>query len=289
MSDTSRPAEWVVNDLADVHAVLADDRFIVRPAEAGAPAGTVAWLRASVSRFANGPEHDRRRALVVAELDRLDPGALRAAVRDQARTALKSGAESGAGPSLEAVAGLARRAPAMVLAERFGAIDPAGVATAVDAVAAAYFPGAAEPVERAADAATKSLLDLLAGPGLDEDLVVARITVLVQGYDATANLVAAALSLLPELPADVATDTLLAETAYRRPPVPALRRVAQAPARLGDRSIGAGDSLVCEVAAAGAADGPAAAALTFGYGIRPCPGPAQALALAAGIIDALRE
>jgi cytochrome P450 len=285
MSDTSRPAEWVVNDLADVHAVLADDRFIVRPAEAGAPAGTVAWLRASVSRFANGPEHDRRRALVVAELDRLDPGALRAAARDRARSALADGAA----PSAEATGGLARRVPAMVLAERFGAPDPGQVATAVDAVAAAYFPGAAEPVERAADAATKSLLDLLAGPGLDEDLVVARITVLVQGYDATANLLAAALSLLPELPADVTTDTLLAETAYRRPPVPALRRVAQAPARLGDRSIGAGDSLVCEVAAAGAADGPAAAALTFGYGIRPCPGPAQALALAAGIIDALRE
>ena len=283
MSDTSRPAEWVVNDLADVHAVLADDRFIVRPAEAGAPAGTVAWLRASVSRFANGPEHDRRRALVVAELDRLDPGALRAAARDRARSALADGAA----PSAEATGGLARRVPAMVLAERFGAPDPGQVATAVDAVAAAYFPGAAEPVERAADAATKSLLDLLAGPGPDE--VVARITVLVQGCDATANLVAAALSLLPELPADVTTDTLLAETAYRRPPVPALRRVAQAPARLGDRSIGAGDSLVCEVAAAGAADGPAASALTFGYGIRPCPGPAQALALAAGVIDALRE
>ncbi len=293
MSDTRRPAEWMVNDLADVHAVLADDRFIVRPAEAGAPTGTVAWLRASVSRFANGPEHDRRRALVVAELDRLDPAALRAAVCDQARTALESGAESGAessaGPSAEAVGGLARRVPALVLAERFGAFDPAGVATAVDAVAAAYFPGAAEPVERAADAATKSLLDLLAGPGLDEDLVVARITVLVQGYDATANLVAAALSLRPELPADVPTDALLAETAYRRPPVPALRRVARAPARLGDRSIAAGDSVVCEVAAVGAPDGPATAALTFGYGVRPCPGPAQALALAAGVIDAVRE
>ncbi len=62
---------------------------------------------------------------------------------------------------------------------------------------------------------------------------MARITVLVQGYDATANLVAAALSLRPELPADVSTDNLLAQAAYRRPPVPALRRVALAPARLG--------------------------------------------------------
>jgi cytochrome P450 len=272
--------EWVVTETAEVHAVLADERFVVRPAEAGAPAGTVAWLRASVSRFANGAEHDRRRTLVVAELEHLDAAELRTAARAAA------GAACAAAPD-EAVATLARRVPAIVLAERFGAADPAQVAAAVGAVAAAYFPGAAEPVERAADAAVKSLPDLLAGPDLDR--VVARITVLVQGYDATANLVAAALSLLSELPADVATDTLLAETAYRRPPVPALRRVADAPARLGDRAIEAGDSVVCEVTAASAPDGPAADALTFGYGLRPCPGPAQALALAAGVIDAVRE
>ena len=283
MTDTSQPAEWVVSETAEVHAVLADERFGVRPAEAGAPSGTVAWLRGSVSRFANGPEHDRRRALVVAELDRLDPAALRAAARDRARSALADGAV----PDADRVGRLARRVPAMVLAQRFGAADPDQVATAVGAVAAAYFPGAAEPAERAADAATKSLLDLLAGPSLDE--VVARITVLVQGYDATANLVAAALRLRPELPADVSADNLLAQAAYRRPPVPALRRVALAPARLGSRSFGTGDSVACEVAAASGPDGPAAAALTFGYGLRPCPGPAQALALAAGVIDAIRE
>lgn len=282
--------EWVVTETAEVHAVLADERFVVRPAQAGAPAGTVAWLRASVSRFANGPEHDRRRALVVAELEHLDPAGLRTAAR------VAAGAACAASPD-EAVAVLARRVPAMVLAERFGAADPAQVAAAVGAVAAAYFPGAAEPLERAADAAVKSLLNLLGGPdldgpdldGVDLDRVVARITVLVQGYDATANLVAAALSLLSELPADVTTDVLLAETAYRRPPVPALRRVADAPAGLGDRAIEAGDSVVCEVTAVGAPDGPAADALTFGYGLRPCPGPGQALALAAGVIDAVRD
>ncbi len=287
--------EWVVTETAEVHAVLADERFVVRPAQAGAAAGTVAWLRASVSRFANGPEHDRRRALVVTELEDLDPAGLRTAARAAA------GAACAASPD-ETVATLARRVPAMVLAERFGAADPAAVAAAVGAVAAAYFPGAAEPLERAADAAVKSLLDLLGGPGLDGvdldgvdldgvdlDRVVARVTVLVQGYDATANLVAAALSLLSELPADVTTDVLLAETAYRRPPVPALRRVADAPARLGDRAIKAGDSVVCEVTAASAPDGPAADALTFGYGLRPCPGPGQALALAAGVIDAVRD
>jgi cytochrome P450 len=280
--------EWELSETADVHAVLADDRFGVRPAEPGAPAGTVAWLRASVSRFANGPEHDRRRALVVAELDRLDPAELRPAARDAAVAELAGGtalADDG-GLDAEVVGRLARRVPAVVLARRFGAADPDQVAAAVGAVAAAYFPGADERVERAADAATADLLKLLAGSSPDE--AVARITVLVQGYDATANLVAAALSLLPTLSPDVPTDRLLDETAYRRPPVPALRRVAQAPAQLGDRAIATGDSVVCAVEPLAAPAGPAAKALTFGYGLRPCPGPRQALALAAGVIDAIR-
>jgi cytochrome P450 len=282
-------AEWVLSETDDVHAVLADDRFGVRPAEPGAPAGTVAWLRASVSRFANGPEHDRRRALVVSELDRLDPAALRAAARDAAAAELTGQtalADDGA-LDAEVVGRLARQAPAVVLARRFGAADPDQVAAAVGAVAAAYFPGADEPVERAADAATAALMKLL--PGSSPDVVVARITVLVQGYDATANLVAAALSLLPELPSDISTDHLLAEAAYRRPPVPALRRVAQAPAQLGGRAIATGDAVVCAVEPTSAPAGPAAAALTFGYGLRPCPGPAQALGLAGGVIDAIRR
>jgi hypothetical protein len=122
---------------------------------------------------------------------------------------------------------------------------------------------------------------------------------MVQGYDATANLVVAALGLLAELDGGCTTDELLARTAYRRPPVPALRRVAQAPAELGDLAVAAGDTVVCDVDAVsreagqggqdGAGDQPAADALTFGYGLRPCPGPAHALALAAGVVDAVRE
>jgi cytochrome P450 len=42
-------------------------------------------------------------------------------------------------------------------------------------------------------------------------------------------------------------------------------------------------------AAAPHGSGPAAAGLAFGAGIRPCPGPYQALALAAAVIDAVRE
>jgi cytochrome P450 len=284
-------SELVVRRPDMIHEVLADERFIVAPAEPGAPAGTVAWLRASVSRFCNGPEHQRRRALVVAELAGLDPAALRTAARDGGLAAL---ARHNASEDGDVLAGLARTVPTAVLAARFGAADPGRAAAAIGAVAGAYFPGAGEAAVRAADAAVSDLLDMLAGP--QQDVVVARITIMVQGYDATANLIAAAVGLLPELPGAVTTDELLARTAYGRPPVRALRRVAREPAELGDLAAAAGDTVVCDVEAVsrepgqdGAGDRPAAAALTFGYGLRPCPGPSQALALAAGIIDAVRQ
>jgi len=183
-----------------------------------------------------------------------------------------------------------------VLAERFGVADPGRCADAVADVAAAYFPGAEEPVRRAADAATRSLLDMLAGAGADgagTDAAVARITVMVQGCDATASLIAAALDVLRELSDDCSSDDLLAQTVYRSPPLRAIRRVALAAADLDGREIATGDRVTCDIHAAQAAaepagDKPAAAALTFGYGARPCPGPEHALALAAGVIDAVR-
>jgi cytochrome P450 len=84
--------------------------------------------------------------------------------------------------------------------------------------------------------------------------------------------------------------------------------VASAPAEVGGQHVAAGDRVVCDVDAAGRdpqaappgqaaphgaaaphGSGPAAAGLAFGAGIRPCPGPYQALALAAAVIDAVRE
>jgi hypothetical protein len=55
--------------------------------------------------------------------------------------------------------------------------------------------------------------------------------------------------------------------------------------------VAAGENVTCQVepADAGQPLGATADALTFGYGLRPCPGPHHALALAAGVIDAIRE
>jgi len=66
----------------DARSVLADPRYVVRALAPGrASRGTLAWLRAAVCRFAEGPDHARRRALVEQVLATLEPAALRVAAR----------------------------------------------------------------------------------------------------------------------------------------------------------------------------------------------------------------
>ena len=63
-------------------AALADSALVpalVAPPVQHGPPGTMPWLPAAVSRFADGETHARRRALIEAELARLDPDALRTA------------------------------------------------------------------------------------------------------------------------------------------------------------------------------------------------------------------
>ncbi len=149
-----------------------------------APAGRagMAWLRASVSRFANGETHRRRRALAEAELARLDPERLAA---EAARLTAAALAEAGA--ELDAMS-LARRVPVRVLCEALagGPVDAALVEDAV-AVAAAYPPGSASgPAEDAA------LAHLVAVFG-DGEEGAARIALLAQACDATAALIGNAL------------------------------------------------------------------------------------------------
>jgi hypothetical protein len=58
-----------------VAAILEDPTYKVPPAAPG-PFGTLAWLRATVCRFAEGEDHARRRALVEARLAAVDPADL---------------------------------------------------------------------------------------------------------------------------------------------------------------------------------------------------------------------
>ena len=124
------------------------------------PAPTVAWLRAMVARFSSGPDHQRRRALAVAELAKIDPAELR---RLAAETSC-SGAE--------------------VLAGAMG-ID---AGDAVAEVARAYHPHTL--ADEAADRAVARLVDAFGG--VTDELTAARISLLVQSCDATTALVAKA-------------------------------------------------------------------------------------------------
>ncbi|GAA0395684.1 hypothetical protein [Micromonospora gifhornensis] len=135
-------------------AVLTNPAFVVPPVPP-ACAG-VAWLRATVGRFSHGTEHERRRALSTAILDRISPDSLRHA-----------GAVH----------------PVTALARHLNVTEP--VVELVRDVAQAYQPGTGD--EPRADAAVNRLVAIFGG-SFDEP-TAARIGVLVQACEATAALI----------------------------------------------------------------------------------------------------
>ena len=133
------------------------------------PFGTMPWLRATVSRFANGATHARRRALVEARLATLDPDDLVAAA-------------SAAPPPF---AGVPRPyLPVAVLAAATGVADPVAAVAATRVVAAAYHPGTDAA---GADEALGALLVLL--PRDEPEALAQHVALLVQACEATAGLV----------------------------------------------------------------------------------------------------
>ncbi|MFJ9127908.1 isocitrate lyase/phosphoenolpyruvate mutase family protein [Streptomyces sp. NPDC102340] len=276
----------------DARAALANADLVPEtpPAAEGKEGASMAWLRASVPRFSSGETHARRRALVEAELARLDVARLR-----EAATRWPEGEDA---------------APYVVstLAEALGYRDPHAVAEAVGTVSRVYFGG--EDPE--ADAAVARLVELLSPPGelVDEslrlpgpdgprhpnrtELVAARICLLVQARDATAALVRHA-DAAPAAPADITPATgdaasadtrpieqLLHETLRNDPPVRVLRRVAARDTRVAGRDIAAGELVLLDATAAGPTD--ADEPLAFGAPPRVCPGREHAMALAAGAL-----
>ncbi|WP_157383278.1 cytochrome P450 [Nonomuraea coxensis] len=240
---------------AEALAVLADPRYVPPPVRQDAPEGTLAWLRAHVSRFSSGAEHAARRRSVVERLAALDPVRLRA---DARRATLER-------------AGDWRGVPTRVLGAALGVADTAPVAAA----AAGYLSGEESPQR---DAAVAALLDRADLPA---------VTLLLQAHDATETLIANAL---PRLAGHDDVEAVLRETLRHDPPVKVLRRLD-----LRDE-----EEVTLDVVAANRdpdvfpdpgrfdparGDGPH---LTFGAGLRPCPAPAYALALAAGVLEGLR-
>ncbi|MFD5468730.1 hypothetical protein ACFWIQ_38925 [Kitasatospora sp. NPDC127059] len=258
MSDPT-PRELTFSRYQDVTAALADPALVPPPASPG-PYGTVAWLRAGVARFSAGEPHARRRALVQADLDRLDLVKLRIL------------AAGGFEPDV-------RLRVVRVLATMLGLADPEAVARDVKLVARAYFEPAPDDPE--ADAAVARLLPAMGAEGEESDeddegdeTAANRIGLLVQACDATATLVEHARR--SGGPAAALRDD---------PPVRAMRRVAARATVVGGVTVPAGARVLLDLdaARAGDADGEREP-LAFGAPPRRCPGRAQAMVIAEGIL-----
>ncbi|MGW7443262.1 hypothetical protein [Kitasatospora sp. NPDC054795] len=272
MSETtavSGPATMTFSRYEDVTAALADPALVPLPAgpsvpgAPGAAPGTVAWLRSAVARFSSGEPHARRRALVLADLERLDP--------DRLRVAAAAGFESDV-----------RLRVVRVLAAELGLADPEAVARDVATVSRAYFADApADPVAAdllAADAAVARLLSAMgdlddAVGDRHEETAANRIGLLVQACDATASLVEGA-----RRHEDGLADVLRAD-----PPVRTMRRLAARATEVGGAAVPAGTRVLLDIAAA-QSGAPEGVALTFGAPPRSCPGRSQALVIAEGIL-----
>jgi cytochrome P450 len=150
-----------------------------------APDG-IGWLRANVSRFANGPVHARRRAIVEELLGGVAPDGLRRAYAGH---------------------------PVAPLARALGVPEAAiaGVVADVQVAAAAYRTGESD-ASADADAAVGRLVAVFGGAY--DERTAAHLQLLVQAGDATATLIERARTR----PVD--------EVLRDDPPVPATRRVA---------------------------------------------------------------
>ncbi|MEO3875072.1 hypothetical protein ABGB18_40315 [Nonomuraea sp. B12E4] len=244
----------LITSHAQARTLLGDAGYVPSPVRQDGGEGTLAWLRAQVSRFSTGRTHAERRDLLVERLATLDPAELRTAAR--AMTAERDGDWRGV--------------PTAVLGAALGVRDTSAVAAA----ATGYLSGEESPP---ADAAVAELLGLTDLPA---------ITLLLQGHAATEALIETALA---HASADDDVEALLHETLRQDPPLKATRRLDT---RTGEEvtidlvAVNRDPEAFAEPDRFDLARG-RTPHLTFGAGLRPCPAPEHALALAAGVLEAL--
>jgi len=257
----------IVDDPAEVRAILADPGYRVPDPGRGAPAGTLAWLRQNVARLSNGADHARRRELAEDLLRRVDLAALRAGARDATNAVI----DAAGGRPFDAMTLVARRVPVRVLAAALDVADPEQATGPLAAVAAAFLPGTVD--RGTADGSVARLAELL--PAEPDEQVAARIGLLVQAYEATAGLIGNAVAAGMQEAAPGPAAEVVAQTVRANPPVRYTRRVAPS-----------GETIALDLTTA--RDDPAGH-LAFGSGLRACPGVACARALAEGAAGPLLE
>lgn len=239
---------------------LLDDRLSVP-----VPGGDAAWREAqrTMARWSNGGDHARRRAIATAALSSIDVGQLRDHARAMAAERI---------PSATDLTDLARTVPVTVLATALGFGVPCEAARDQRIVLAAIAPedGATPPPDREVDRAMARLLDASGAAAPEE--AANRVALLHQCADATAGLVLGALlcrvdEASAQEPGSERSDALVDRALRTDPPVLHTRR-----------EDAAGHAVTVSLAGA-----------PFGAGRHACPGSDHAIALAAGVLDALLD
>lgn len=224
-----------------------DDAAFVPPARRGS--GAALELRAAMARFSSADDHPRRRAAVVAQIERIDTDAAAAAAERCTADRLRDADAR----VVDAVADIAAVVPTLALASCLAAQSRQGAESrgqdddGLDVVAAVAAMvgviGRGEPPTAGADDAVAALVGRFGVEGA---------SMLYQNRDATAALIAVRLA------------------AGDRPPAPAVPRT---------KRVGAdGTEITLEIGAAG---------LPFGSGPHRCPGEELAEALARGVVRAV--
>jgi cytochrome P450 len=252
----------------DVRAVLNDPAFIVPPVPGDGSRGGIGWLRATVSRFSGGDTHSRRRSLATDELAKIDTDLLRRGALERTGSLLETH-----GGAIDVMAMVARVVPVELLAEAIGL--PAGLSAHVKTIAQAYHPNV--DVSPAADQAVTELID--ACGGVTDEITAARIGLLVQACDATAGLAGNAVFAMLQGKIGSSSESTVVGALRRNPPVRITRRQAAATTRVGGDVV-AGTFVTLDLTGGN---------LAFGAGPRKCPGSEHAIAIAAGIVEALRD
>jgi cytochrome P450 len=288
-----RDGSWVVAGARDVAASLASPALTVAavPGQNGPGAdGSAARLLASMARFADGPDHRRRRELVTSLLPPVPRVARTAAVRTNDYLNRRNAAFD--------IMPLARRLPAEVLAGALGLAQAEAARAAAltgmlcDAVTPTLVPR--EGTAAVGDGAAVQLTTLMAGRwGQDDERITAAASILFQARDATAALIGSAVladgragaGQRGRVPGSGPSAAQRVEYVLRHEaPVQCTRRTALTEVQIGDAKIPAGAPVWIFVATAERGSGLPA---TFGSGPHGCPGAAHASAIARQVVTVL--
>lgn len=244
-----------IRDPGHAAEALQSDALVPPPPPASLSTGSVARLRNAMARFSSGDEHGSRRSAVERAIARIDLQTLRNCASAQTQAHLGRGMDA---------AQLRSVVPTESLALQLGIDESELGRTVGDTELVVRAIGRGEAVDDVHNAACDRLLDRVAS---HPDGSVAALSLLYQGFDATAALLQAV------------ADAEESGTS-RRPALEATVRVASSAVKIGEVVLAPGEVLRVSLQTE---------SLEFGEGTHRCPGSEVAWAIVAGMADAATD